>query len=163
MRILPLRPATAMRSPSGENATVRMSAHGHIELLADLARRRVDDLQLVAEADDRQLLAVRVEAHGGDRVLAGRQFEHVAAARERPTCDSARSPPPEASVLPSGESTTEWTQSAWPSKLRFQLAGGGVPNGDAMVVGRGGDRLAIGRDRRRRSRRSGRSSSAASH
>ena len=44
---------------------------GAIQLLRRLARRGVDDFQLVAEADDRQLLIVRMQAHGGDRILAG--------------------------------------------------------------------------------------------
>ena len=87
-----------------------------------------------------------MKANGGDRVVAGRQFEQSLAARATFHMQSVRSSPPEASVLPSGESTTERTQSAWPSSCDLQLAGGGIPNRHAVSSRRGGDRLAVGRD-----------------
>jgi hypothetical protein len=48
-------------------------------LLARLARRRVDDLQALAESDDGDLLIVGMEADGCDRAVTNRRLENLLA------------------------------------------------------------------------------------
>ena len=127
-RICPLRPATAIRVAVGREGNGPHVGVRAIELLRDLAGRGVDDFERVREADDRELLAVRMERNGRDARWSSSGVSNVrspVAAFHRQT---VRSFAPEASVWPSGEKATERTQSPWPSSRGPDCAGSRIPN-----------------------------------
>ena len=76
------------RAVGRERDGAHVSAGTH-ELLADLARRCVDDLEAVAETNEGELVTIRMKTHGGNRIFASRQLENVVVLVDIPHADRA--------------------------------------------------------------------------
>ena len=147
MRIWPLRPATAIRSPSGENATVRTSADGQSSCCVIWPVEVLMICSVFAEADDRELLTVRMKGNGRDRAVAGRRFEQPLAGGRVPQANRAiaRAGGQRLAVGREGDGADPIVDGPRAACRTAPVVG--VPNPHAVIVAGGGDRVAVGRHR----------------